>query len=61
MLRSKISVVNEYSSGKEPLLAEFSGILSLYLSLSINMSLLDLVDDTIEKGIKVRRRNPGFR
>ena len=43
------------------MVAEFSGTLSLYVSLSIKKSLLDLVDDTIEKGIKVRRRNPGFR
>ena len=61
MLRSKISVVNEEPYVKDQLVTEFSGTLALYLSLSINMSLLDLVDDTIEKGIKVRRRNPGFR
>ena len=36
------------------MVAEFSGTLSLYLSLSINMSLLDLVDDAIEKGIKAK-------
>ena len=30
------------------------------MSLSINKSLLDLVDDTIEKGINVKEEVPGF-
>ena len=42
------------------MVAEFSGTLSFYVSLSINMSLIDLVDDTIEKGINVKEEVPGF-
>lgn len=53
MLRSKISVVIEKPYVKDPLVAE-SGSLSLYLCLSLNMSLLDLVEDTIEEAIKVK-------